>query len=55
MQLPKIIKGNSHTDSRGTLKFNNFFDTSEIKRMYIVQNSSTEILRGWQGHKVEQR
>ena len=55
MQLTKIIKGNSHTDSRGTLKFNNFFDTSEIKRMYIVQNSSTEILRGWQGHKVEQR
>jgi dTDP-4-dehydrorhamnose 3,5-epimerase-like enzyme len=55
MQLPKIIKGNSFTDIRGTIYFNNSFDTSEIKRMYIIQNSSVNIIRGWQGHKVEQR
>ena len=55
MQLPKIIKGNSFTDIRGTIYFNNSFDTSEIKRMYIIQNRSVNINRGWQGHKVEQR
>ncbi len=55
MQLPKIIKGNSYTDSRGTLIYNNLFDASEIKRMYIIQNSSTKVFRGWQGHKVEKR
>tara|TARA_B110000208_G_scaffold126818_1_gene154479 strand:- start:39 stop:467 length:429 start_codon:yes stop_codon:yes gene_type:complete len=55
MYLPKIIKGNSYTDSRGTLIYNNLFDASEIKRMYIIQNSSTEVFRGWQGHKIEQR
>ena len=55
MYLPKIIKGNSYTDSRGTLIYNNLFDSSEIKRMYIIQNSSTEVFRGWQGHKIEQR
>ena len=55
MELPKIIKGNSFTDIRGTIYFNNSFDTSEIKRMYIIQNSSVDIIRGWQGHKVEQR
>jgi len=55
MELPKIIKGNSFTDIRGTIYFNNSFDTSEIKRMYIIQNSSVNIIRGWQGHKVEQR
>jgi dTDP-4-dehydrorhamnose 3,5-epimerase-like enzyme len=55
MELPKIIKGNSFTDIRGTIYFNNSFDTSEIKRMYIIQNSSINIIRGWQGHKVEQR
>ena len=55
MHLPKIIKGNSYSDSRGTLIYNNFFDASEIKRMYIIQNSSTEVFRGWQGHKVEKR
>ena len=55
MELPKIIKGNSFTDIRGTIYFNNSFDTSEIKRMYIIQNSSVNVIRGWQGHKVEQR
>ena len=55
MELPKIIKGNSFTDIRGTISFNNSFDASEIKRMYIIQNSSINIIRGWQGHKVEQR
>ena len=55
MYLPKIIKGNSYTDSRGTLIYNNLFDASEIKRMYIIKNSSTEVFRGWQGHKIEQR
>ena len=55
MELPKIIEGNSFTDIRGTIYFNNSFDTSEIKRMYIIQNSSVDIIRGWQWHKVEQR
>ena len=55
MELPKIIKGNSFTDIRGTIYFNNSFDTSEIKRMYIIQNSSVNVIRGWQGHKVEHR
>lgn len=31
MNLPKIIKGNSFTDVRGTIYFNNHFDTAEIK------------------------
>ena len=55
MYLPEIIKGNSYTDSRGTLIYNNLFDASEIKRMYIIQNSNTEVFRGWQGHRIEQR
>jgi hypothetical protein len=55
MELPKIIKGNSFTDIRGTIYYNNTFDTSEIKRVYIIQNSSLNSIRGWQGHKVEQR
>ena len=55
LELPKIIKGNSFTDIRGTIYFNNSFDSSEIKRMYIIQNSSVNVIRGWQGHKVEQR
>ena len=53
--IPKITKGNSHTDSRGTLFFNNDFDASVIKRFYIIENQSVDFIRAWQGHKIEQR
>lgn len=53
--IPKIIIGNSHSDSRGTLFFNNDFDASTIRRFYIIENQNTDFIRGWQGHKIEQR
>ena len=53
--IPKIISGNSHTDARGTLFYNNNFDASEIKRVYVIENATTDIIRAWQGHKIEQR
>ena len=52
---PKITEGNSHADSRGTLFFNNNFDASAVKRIYIIENRTTNFVRGWQGHKIEQR
>ena len=55
MCSPKIIKGKSYTDQRGILNYNNLFNASAIKRIYIIENSSTKIFRGWQGHKIEQR
>lgn len=53
--IPKIIAGNSHSDSRGILFFNNDFDASAVKRIYVIENSSKDFIRGWQGHKIEQR
>jgi len=53
--IPEIIKGASHTDSRGTLFYNNDFDASEVKRIYFIENANTEVIRAWQGHKIEQR
>ena len=38
MYLPKIIEGNSYTDSRGTLIYNNLFYASEIKDEYRFDN-----------------
>lgn len=55
MQEPKIIKGGKHIDFKGVLNFNNDFDASEVKRIYIVENSSTGIKLQWQGHKIEKR
>ena len=39
-QLPKIIIGDLITDNRGTINYNNSFDASKIKRMYIIQNNN---------------
>ncbi len=53
--LPRLIEGNQFTDIRGILKYNNNFDLSLIKRMYLIENADIQLKRGWQGHKVEQR
>lgn len=53
--MPKIIKGNTHIDSRGILKYNNDFNSSEVKRIYLIENDNIHLKRGWQGHKIEQR
>lgn len=49
------ITGSRHQDKRGIITYNNDFDASKIKRIYTIENTSTEFIRGWQGHKVEQR
>lgn len=53
--IPKRIPGGSHSDIRGTLTFNNDFDATSIKRMYTIENADVHFIRGWQGHKIEQR
>jgi len=52
---PLLIKGDGHSDNRGTLLYNNTFDASFIKRIYTIQNTSITFIRAWQGHQTEQR
>lgn len=53
--VSKLFKGNNHVDLRGTLFYNNDFDATAIKRIYVIENQTTHIVRGWRGHKIEQR
>ncbi|MDR6158510.1 dTDP-4-dehydrorhamnose 3,5-epimerase-like enzyme [Chryseobacterium sp. SLBN-27] len=55
MEKPGIIKGKSFADERGSLFFNNDFNASQIKRIYYIENKDTQFIRGWTGHKIEQR
>ncbi|MDN3691674.1 WxcM-like domain-containing protein [Chryseobacterium tructae] len=55
MKVPEIFKGGQFSDERGRLIFNNTFDASEVKRLYYIEDIDTESIRGWIGHKVEQR
>ena len=52
--IPLIIFGGAHKDNRGLLSYNNSFDASIVKRIYIIENN-LNFIRGWQGHKIEQR
>lgn len=53
--IPQLIEGCNYADSRGALLYNNDFVASAIKRIYLIENHSTDFVRGWQGHKIEQR
>lgn len=53
--IPVIIEGGKHSDDRGSVLYNNSFDASQIKRLYCIENSNAEFIRGWTGHKIEQR
>ena len=51
----KIIKGNTFTDARGTLRFVNDFHFEGIKRFYTITHPDTSVIRAWQGHKIESK
>ncbi len=50
-----LLEGKKHKDHRGIITYNNDFDASPIKRIYTIENHSVDFIRGWQGHKIEQR
>lgn len=50
-----LLEGKKHQDERGIITYNNDFDASKVKRMYTIENHSADFIRGWQGHKIEQR
>ena len=52
---PSLISGNCHKDPRGLLFCNNDFHLTNIKRMYVIENSSKDVIQAWQGHVIEQR
>ena len=55
MIKPVIINGNEFIDERGRIKFVNEFRFTKVKRFYTVENSSTEFIRAWQGHRYEKK
>jgi len=46
------IIGNIHKDERGTVRFLNDFDMTQVVRMYCIE-PKLGVIRAWQGHKKE--
>ncbi|MFT5738255.1 MAG: dTDP-4-dehydrorhamnose 3,5-epimerase-like enzyme [Maribacter sp.] len=55
MSKISLIQGAVHEDPRGRLSFFNTFDLSEVQRMYQIEPANEQIIRAWQGHKVEKK
>ena len=50
---PKIIEGNLALDDRGHVSFINEFNFKGVKRFYVVDNISVNVIRAFHGHKKE--
>ena len=51
--MPKLIIGEFHEHSRGNVAFVNDFNLAPVKRFYLITHPNTDIVRAWQGHKIE--
>jgi dTDP-4-dehydrorhamnose 3,5-epimerase-like enzyme len=52
---PRLIKGGIHTDQRGQISFVNDMKFDTVERFYIISNSAEQPLRGWHGHKIDNK
>jgi hypothetical protein len=52
---PILYKGSCFIDARGALLNNNVVNLERVKRCYIIENNIDNLVRAWQGHKIEQR
>lgn len=50
-----VTKGGMASDHRGSIRFVNEFDMTQVKRFYIIENKDAELIRGWRAHRIEQR
>lgn len=53
--ITHIFNGNLFEDDRGRLTFFNDFPMDSIKRMYQIHHESINVIRAWQGHKIENK
>ena len=49
----KIFEGGVAVDDRGSVRFVNDFDFSDVKRFYQVENHAQNFIRAWHGHSRE--
>ncbi len=50
---PVLIEGGIAIDDRGRLIFVNDFDFKGVKRFYMIENLSTDVIRAFHGHRKD--
>lgn len=51
----QLIQCDIFEDNRGKVVFANDFDMNPIRRLYHIHHLDTDVVRAWQGHKVESK
>lgn len=51
----ELLRGGVAIDPRGSLRYCNPLIMSEFVRFYTIENSAVGFVRGWHGHKFEQK
>lgn len=54
-EKPTIIKGETFTDNRGSMRFVNDFHIKDVKRFYFIKHPTINVVRAWQGQQVEKK
>ena len=55
LNKPILIEGGLAVDDRGQLTFANGFGFENVKRFYMVENHSTDVIRAFHGHMKESK
>ena len=50
-----LIKGGKFADHRGVLHFVNEANPGQYQRFYLITHSDINVIRAWQGHKIEEK
>lgn len=50
-----LITGDSFSDHRGILRYVNEVNPGYFRRFYIITHQDINIVRAWQGHKIEEK
>lgn len=52
---PNILKGGTAIDDRGVLSYLNVAPLEKVKRLYAIENFSTDTVRAFHGHAIEEK
>lgn len=55
MGRPKLFKIQTHTDTRGTIKYANEFTFRNVKRFYHIVLREKNMIRAFHGHMIEEK
>jgi len=53
MMSTKVLNGGISVDDRGSVRFVNEFNFTNVKRFYQIENHRNGFIRAWHGHKKE--